>query len=610
MKTIHFISATVLCAGMAFAQVPNPTQNLPQSETPGERQASGQVPIYRIVVVQRTIRAINYRHRSGQTRVDLRGTELMPRADGRADVESKKGYADIDAKTGHMDQPSRYGPEYLTYVLWAITPEGRASNLGELVLDGDRAKLHVTTELQAFALVVTAEPYYAVSQPSDVVVMENIVRNDTTGSMEYMDAKYELLKRGQYIASQGGPVPGVTDTRAPLELREARNAMQIAKWSGADRYASDTYNKAAIELTNAEGFNANNGNKKDVISIARQVVQTAEDARIIAIRKQDEERLAQERQAAAEREAKAKAEAVEAGEQQKLEAGRRAEAEKQKLQADMQRQQADLARQQADLQRQQAENDRAAAERAKAEADQSRTVAVQAAQQAKAEADQAGQRATEMRAAADQAKQEAEQARQQAEQARQQALVEQQKAQEQLAKAQQQTQEADRLRQQAIADREHLREQLRQQLNTVLETRESARGLIVNMSDVLFDTARYTLKPGAREKLARVAGIVLAHPGLKLEVEGHTDSVGSDEYNQKLSEHRASSVRDYLVSQGLDSSSITSRGFGESQPVASNDTAAGRQQNRRVELVVSGDIIGTQLKSMENTLTPAPAPQQ
>jgi outer membrane protein OmpA-like peptidoglycan-associated protein len=148
---------------------------------------------------------------------------------------------------------------------------------------------------------------------------------------------------------------------------------------------------------------------------------------------------------------------------------------------------------------------------------------------------------------------------------------------------------------QAEAERTQLRAQLLLQFNTILQTRDTARGLIVNMSDVLFDTAKHSLRSLAREKLAKVAGIISGHPGLRLDVEGFTDSVGGDDYNQKLSEQRGESVRDYLTGQGVLSTSITSQGFGKNQPVASNDTAAGRQQNRRVELVVSGEIIGGQI---------------
>lgn len=516
------------------AQQANPTQNV----TPGSNQVqSGQpMPVYRVTVVSKSTKAVNYRHRGGATKIDFKGTALMPRANGEAKVESKQGYLEIEVELDDLHPATQYGSEYLTYVLWAITPEGRAQNLGEFILNGNRSKLNVTTELQAFGLIVTAEPYFGVTQPSDVVVMENVLRPDTKGAFDIVDAKYELLKRGQYTMnvdpSSVQPIAPIgTDKNTPLELYEARNAVRIAQWAGADKYAADTFNKAQQSLARAEQYLERKAGKRPIAMMSREAVQTAEDARLIAIQRQEEERLANERKAAAEREAAAKAKAAE-------EALQRAEA---------------------DRRRAQAEEDRLAAERAQ-----------QAALLAKQEAEAAAARAAQERAAADEArlKMEAE-----AERAR-------------LA-----AEEADRLRQRAEDEKTQLRDQIRKQLSMILETRDSARGLIVNMSDVLFDFNKYTLKPEAREKLAKMSGIVLAHPGLKLAVEGHTDSVGSDEYNQKLSEQRAGAVRDYLVQQGV--AEPTATGFGETRPIASNDNAAGRQQNRRVEIVVSGEPIGT-----------------
>ncbi|HEU0138381.1 MAG TPA: OmpA family protein [Bryobacteraceae bacterium] len=506
------------------AQQANPTQNV----TPGSNQVqSGQpMPVYRVTVVSKSTKAVNYRHRGGATKIDFKGTALMPRASGEAKVESKQGYLEIEVEFDELHPATQYGSEYLTYVLWAITPEGRAQNLGEIILNRDRSKLNVTTELQAFGLIVTAEPYFGVTQPSDVVVMENVLRSDTKGAFDVVDAKYELLKRGQYTMnvdpSAVQPIAPIgTDKNTPLELYEARNAVRIAQWAGADKYAADTFNKAQQSLQRAEEYRERKAGKRPIAMMSREAVQTAEDARLIAIQRQEEERLANERKAAAEREAAAKAKAAE-------EALQRAEA---------------------DRRRAQAEQDRLAAERAQ-----------QAALLAKQEAEAAAARAAQERAAADEArlKMEAE-----AERAR-------------LA-----AEEADRLRQRAEDEKTQLRDQIRNQLSMILETRDSARGLIVNMSDVLFDFNKYTLKPDAREKLAKMSGIVLAHPGLKLAIEGHTDSVGSDEYNQKLSEQRAGAVRDYLVQQGVQDPTAT--GFGESRPIASNDNAAGRQQNRRVE---------------------------
>ncbi len=569
MRTLSlFIALGSLLAAQA-PQAPNPTLQ------PNPIQPSNPMPVYRVTVVARTTKAINYRHRSGSTKIDFRGTALMPEARGEAQVESKQGVIKIDAKMDKLQPATKFGPEYLTYVMWAITPEGRATNVGEVLLSGDNSKLNATTELQSFGLIVTAEPYFAVTQPSDVVVMENFVRRDTTGTIEEVDAKYELLQRGQYTlnVNPSDLKPMRLDSRVPLELFEARNAVQIARWTGAEKYAGDTFLKAVQGLQNAEGYLHSKAGKKPIGTVAREAVQMAEDARIITIKKMDEERLANERQAAAEREARARAET-------EAETQRRAQAE---------------AEQKAEAQRRAlAEAERAAAqsetERTKREAE-----AAQAA--ARAEAERLKLQTDAQRAAAQSEIERAGKEKAEAEAARAAAVVQQQAAQAETEKAKLAAEEADRLRQKAEAEKGELRGQLLRQFNLILETRDTARGLIVNMSDVLFDTAKYTLRPGAREKLAKVSGIIQGHPGLRLEVEGHTDSIGGDEYNQRLSEQRAASVRDYLVHQGIATNSVTAKGFGKTQPVTSNDTAAGRQQNRRVELVVSGEIIGTEIGS-------------
>ncbi|MGI8991145.1 MAG: OmpA family protein [Bryobacteraceae bacterium] len=534
--------------GVLGAQiVPNPTQS-PRTQPTGD----GSQPIFRVTVVSRTTKAVNYHHRQGSTKVDFRGTALLPDARGEAKVESNTGATKMNLHFEKLQPATRFGPEYLTYVLWAVTPEGRAKNLGEIVAKGggDKAELDATTDLQAFGMIVTAEPYWAVTQPSDVVVMENFIRSDTTGTIEQVDAKYELLQRGQYIStvSPSTLTALTSDAKVPLQLREARNAVEIARSIGAEKYAGDTFQKALIDLQNANDYYRGKGGdrKKPLETVAREATQMSEDARIITIRKLRAEELAAERAAAAQREADAKAQAD-------AEAQKRAQAEAETLTAQNAKAAADRARSQAELASAQAARDQAAAEAAR----QAALVQQQAAQS------------------------EAEKARlaaQQADQQRQ--LAEQQK---QLAESQMQKSEAEKA---------EMRQRLLTQLNLILQTRDSARGLIVNMSDVLFDTGKSTLKPGAREKLAKVGGIVLAYPTLRLAVEGHTDSVGGDSYNQALSERRAYSVRDYLVAQGINGNSITAMGLGKSDPVASNATAAGRQQNRRVELVVSGDVIG------------------
>jgi len=576
-KLITFLALCGLSCGLLSAQAP-------QATNPTQESVRTSDLIYRVTVTERTMKAINYQHRNGSTKIDFRGTDLLPMAHGEAKVESKKGYMEIEVEFDKLQPATKYGAEYLTYVLWAITPEGRTSNLGEILLNGSSAKVNVTTELQAFGLAVTAEPYFAVSMPSNLVVMENVVRSDTKGQIKEMDAKYELLEIGQY-ARLANPLALKSDPKVPLELYEARNAVQIARAIGADRFASDTFSKAENSLKQAEAYHARKAGRKSVMMTSRVAVQTAEDSRAIAVKRQEEDRLAAERQAGADREALAKAETetearlrAQAENEQKIEADRRARAE-----ADRNTAQSEAAtvKLEADAARLAAQTE---ADRVKRENDTARVAAQTEADRVKRETD----------AEADRVKRENDAARIAAQATADQAA--RTAAQAEADRTLLATQEADRLRLKAEAEKAELRAQLLGQFNSILETRDTARGLIVNMSDVIFDTAKYSLLPGARERLAKVAGILLGHPGLKLEVEGHTDSVGSEAYNQTLSEQRAGSVRDYLIQQGISGTNLSAAiGFGKSQPVATNDTAAGRQRNRRVELIVSGEVIGTQI---------------
>jgi len=549
---MKFIGLFLTVYGLALAQAPqapNPTQHGIEN---------GGAPIYRITVVARTTKAINYNHRSGSTRIGFRGTALMPEARGEAKVQSEQGVIKIDAEMEKLGPATQFGPEYLTYVMWAITPEGRATNVGEVLLNNSgKTKLDATTQLQSFGLIVTAEPYFAVTQPSDVVVMENFVRPDTTGTIEEVDAKYELLQRGQYVLNvkPGEIRPRELNPKVPLELYEARNAVQIARWTGAEQYAGDTFQKAVVGLENAEGYLIGKAGKKPIGTVAREAVQMAEDARIITVKKIEEEQLATERRVGAEREAAALSEAdrvTREAEQARLAAAESAERVKRETQAE-------TAAAQAEADRLRHEND-ARTLAAQTEADRLKQVNEAQLLAANSETDRLRQENEAQRIA----------------------------AQADLDRAAKEKAQAD-------AERMQLRADLLLQFNAILETRDTARGLIVNMSDVLFDTAKHSLRPAAREKLAKVAGIIAGHPGLRLAVEGYTDSVGSDDYNQKLSEDRGMAVREYLTKEGVVGTSVTSQGFGKSQPVASNDTAAGRQQNRRVELVVSGEIIGVQI---------------
>jgi outer membrane protein OmpA-like peptidoglycan-associated protein len=507
--TTTFLPCLMILGVSVLAMPPTPPT---QSSDPGAKQTTQVVTTttrtttFHVTVVSRTVQAVNYRHRGGATKLDFAGTDLMPSATGEAKIESKKGYIEIEVEFARMVRPTTFGNEYLTYVMWAISPEGRAVNLGEvLVGDNDRSKLDVTTDLQAFALIVTAEPYYAVRQPSNVVVMENVVREDTKGTTEIVKAKYELLERGGYIPTGYKFDPVVLNANLPLEFFEARNAVRIAQSVGAETYATSSYQHAVSLMNKADGYaTSKHIDKKELIAVSREAVQTAEDAREIAVKKLIAEHQSNELQASARV-------ADDATRQKEV-----AEARAAKAKSDMERSQANSANQVA---------------AAQAETEQARLAASQA------------------------------------------------NAQVQVAEN----------------DKAAMRAKLSLQLNTILQTRDTARGLIVNMSDVLFDTGKYTLLPGAREKLSKVAGILIAYPGLDIAVGGYTDNVGTDQFNQGLSEQRASSVRDYLVQQGVPANSITANGFGNTLPVASNDNSAGRQENRRVELVVSGESIGTEV---------------
>jgi outer membrane protein OmpA-like peptidoglycan-associated protein len=496
--------------------------------------ARGQVSPSSTSSVSRTAKAVTYR-RGGVAKVSLQGTTLLPGSTGEAQVENKGNRVEIEVKFDGMEPATKFGFEFLTYALWAVSPQGRAVNLGEVQVKNGSAEVKAITDMQTFGLVVTAEPYFAVSQPGDEVVLENT--GDASG--ETIGATYELVPHGVYSSSNTkieNVIFGI-DRKTPIELFEARNAVRIAKNANAGKYAASAIAKADKQLQEAEDAYGRKSDKKTVISMARDAVQTAEEARVISVKqKAEEDAQAQAeagRRAAEERTAKARADAED-------QANRRQEADQARLQA---------------------EAAKADAERMKEEA---------------------------MKAAADAAK-----AKNDADQARQAAVAEQQAA---LAQKQAAEAEAEKARQAAAkaeTEKADMRAQLLAQLNSILQTNDSARGLIVNMSDVLFDTGSFTLKPGAREKLAKVSGILLAHPGLTMQIEGHTDSVGSDGFNVKLSEQRADSVKDFLGEQGVALSSITAQGFGKAEPVATNDTADGRQRNRRVEIVVNGDSIGT-----------------
>jgi len=513
-KQVSVAALAAVFAGSSalVAQEPNPTQ-----VAPGVRQGEvlTQGPngtyIYHVHVVERSLDGVNYINRNGRTHIGFAGTNLMPNARGEAIVESVTGKTKISAKFDGLTPANGFGPEYLTYVLWALSADGRPQNLGELELAGNKANIDVSSSFQSFGMIVTAEPYFSVSTPSDVIVLQNVFTDRTEGVLEQVNVHYSLLPKGLYAATDGPNSlwhPVTDREHYPLALYEAHNAARIARYVGAEKYAPDIMREVDTNLRNADAMQANE--HRDVHMIfteAREATQRAEDARITTLRKQAEE--------SARNETAAKEQA-----------------------------QSNAAQSQQEAANAQARADEAAA--AKAQAD---------AQRARAETDAANARASAA--------------------------------------------EAERNAQHSQQDAAAAREKLREQLNAVLATSESARGLIVNMSDVLFDTAKYTLKPDAQVALAKVSVILQLYPGLTVQVEGYTDSVGGDDYNLKLSQNRANTVHDFLVQNGVASANVTAQGFGKADPVADNSTAAGRAQNRRVNLVVSGDAIGVKTSNPE-----------
>ncbi len=521
----NFSLAILLAAAVASAQTaPTPA---PVSATTTAAAAT----------VTRTTKAVHYRLQGGSTKIDFRGTDLLQGASGEARVEGKKTNFQIEVKFQNLEDATKFGLEYLTYVLWAVSPQGRPVNLGEVTIENGNAHLKAFTDLQTFGMIVTAEPYFAVTAPGNMVVMESAPANGA--GTENIEAKYDLVSRGTYSSTNTHIQDAIfgIDSRTPLELFEARNAMRIARIAAGDKYAAFIISKAGQQLMHAEDAYRQKQQKTSVEAAAKEATETAEEARLMAVKQKAEDDAKAE---AAAREAKARADA-------EAEAKRRAEAETARAQAEQARAQAEQAKAEALKMKQEAEAATAEAARQKAEAEKATAEAIAQQKALAAETDKA-------KAAAAQ---------------------------------------SENLRQQAENEKQELRARLLQQLNSILATRDSARGLVANMSDVLFRSGSFELLPGARERLAKVSGIVLAYPSLHVAVEGHTDSIGSDDYNQQLSEHRAQAVRDYFVQQGISSANIESHGYGKNEPIATNDTPEGRQQNRRVELILSGDAIGS-----------------
>ncbi len=475
------------------------------------------VPIYHVTVIDRTVDAVNYQYRAGPTRIDFKGTVLLPQAKGDALVESKTGRTEIDARFQHLETPARFGPEYLTYVLWAITPEGHPKNLGEVMAGAaDNAHLHVTTDLQAFALIVTAEPYNSVRLPSDVVVAENQVLPDTIGSTEPIHARFELMPRGTYTynvpadlsAVNEGPKVSMDQYEQIVEIYQAQNAVQIAQSQGAEQYAPDVIAKAQQQLASARQMKTNRAGRSTVVTMARAAAQTAEDARELAARRRQDAEVAQVQQTASQ--------------ERKL-------------------------REEADAR----------------------------ARQARAEAEQANANADAARASLD------------AERAERAALTAPPPPPPPQAQPyiEPPTPNPSQVR---AAVRAALLRQLRVAAEGVVEVIDASRGLVLTVPDAGFRGE--ILNSAVVALLTRAAPLVAHTAGLTVEVDGYTD-LSSPEH-EAIAARRADQVREALL-QWLSGNIVTARGMGNSHPLGPNATAADRERNRRVEIVISGDAIGT-----------------
>jgi len=474
---MNLIPLVVLCVGAA---------NLGAQST-GQGSGTGEI---------RGPTAVSYVVNDGKTKIDLQGTGVIPEAKGEAKVEAKEGATFVEAKVEHLVQPGEIDKAFLTYVLWAVSPDGRSTNLGEILIDKKgKGELKATTQMQTFSLFVTSEPYHSVRMPSEIVVLTNEMRKDTKGKLVSVDT-YRFMHRSQYQLQGSTTLPSDFKT-VPLQMYEARNSVAIAKSHGADKYAPEIYSKAESSLTNTERLlqqEANKKNRKEIITAARQTEQHSEDARALAAVRREEERIVMERQAAVD------------------------QARRETLAL-------------------------AAADIAAITARDAGAIAV-----VKADA-----RAVENIEARD---------------------------------------AVDAVAIGAAAGVEAVRRQLLRQLALVLEARDTPGGIVITMADVNFDTGKYNLRPETRQKLAKMTGILVTQPGLEIVVEGYTDTTGSPRLNQVLSEERAKAVATFLMEQGMSANNVKSRGLGSSNPVADNSTAKGRQKNRRVDIIVSGEVIG------------------
>lgn len=471
--------------------------------------------LYELRPTLANIRVFSYAAMDGNVELRMEPTELASGASGELRVRSRTSYNEIDLRVKNLPTPQAVGPEYLTYVVWTISPAGIGTNLGELSLERGEGRLRTQTDLQSFGLIVSAEPYFAATMPSDSIVLENAPDPSQKRTPAVSAVEGRFMPRGQYkVGAELGEVkPFTFEPGVPLDVYQARNALLVGKRTGTDRFVSEAYTAAQTLLGRAEEL-YHGGDAKAATAVAREAVQAIGDAVKLSIERQDKLRSELISRAADDRVRRASSMAE--------------DAERRMQDAQRKQQEAEAAAREAQAKRQQAED--------------------------------------EMRLAV-----------------------------EERRRAQQEAIEARQIAQKLVQEQRQLRDLLVERLNQVLETEDTERGLVVRLSDILFDPGRFTLKTDTRVLLARIAGILSWAPGIQVQVEGHTDNTGDAGRNQTLSEQRAAAVENFLVQQGMPASNLSSMGYGESRPIAANDSRAGREKNRRVELVLSGEMIGTQI---------------
>ncbi|PYT04015.1 MAG: hypothetical protein DMF65_03005 [Acidobacteria bacterium] len=470
----------------------------------------------------------------------FRGTTRLPRLKGEAKVRrSGRRNTRVELSVENLPRAYELGSVYTTYVLWAISPEGRADNLGEIKRGGGmfvNSKIDVTTPLETFALIVTAEPHYLVRTPSRMVVLENLPpRNPGEAQVATVPVQY-IGNMSDYFRDPR--VPDLADrdyTRTPTSLLGARQAVNLARYAGAERDAPQELQEAQAQLEQAENAWRLNQSEADVDSLARRAIslgaKAEEDAEIHAAARKRREEIA------------SRDSAVREAEETAAEASKQIQDLRERLNRE-------------ETARELAERDAANANQQLRELRAENTRLRDELQTVRAEGDDA-----KLKLARIEGERQAEQARLDAER-------------------------------RAAQQREAL-SNLKSSLARFGSVRDTGQGIVLVLPDTLWSGARAAeLTPKAvATTIDPLAALLANNPDLRIRIEAFADARGDESSLQKLTQDRAETLAGRLVSAGVDGARIQANGMGTTNPVSANTTPAGRQRNRRVEitLTASGD---------------------